>query len=80
MSSSVKLSEHIIAIAKIKSKAMNCSIAEQIEYWAKIGRIIEDNPDLTYDTIKKILSAQQEALAGEESSMMVISYKTIVNL
>ena len=65
MSLAVKLSDNIINEAKIRSKAFNRSVAGQIEYWAKIGRIAEENPDLTYELIKKILLAQQESKAGK---------------
>ena len=61
----VKLSEHIISEAKITSKALNRSLAGQIEHWVKIGRLAEENPDLTYEFIKNILIAQQEALVGK---------------
>ncbi len=61
----VKLSESIVADAKIISKAFNRSIAGQIEHWAKIGKIAEENPDLTYELIKNILVAQQEVFAGK---------------
>lgn len=61
----VKLSEGIVSEAKIMSKALNRSVAGQIEHWAKIGRIAEENPDLTYELIKNILIAQQEARAGK---------------
>ncbi len=64
MASTIKLSESFIADAKIISKALNRSIAGQIEYWAKIGKIAEENPDLTYDDIRGILIAQQEVVAG----------------
>lgn len=56
--------------AAVISKALHRSVASQIEYWAKIGRIAEENPDLTYEFIKNILIAQQEAEAG-----MVEPYK-----
>ncbi len=61
----VKLSKDIVSEAKIMSKALNRSLAGQIEHWAKIGRLAEENPDLTYEFIKNILIAQQEALAGK---------------
>lgn len=61
----VKLSKDIISEAKIISKALNRSLAGQIEHWAKIGRLAEENPDLTYEFIKNILISQQEALAGK---------------
>jgi hypothetical protein len=63
MSKAVKLSENIVSDAKIISKAFNRSIAGQIEYWAKIGKIVEENPDLTYEFIKEILIAREEAKA-----------------
>ncbi len=59
----VKLSKNIITEAKIISKALNRSLAGQIEHWAKIGRLAEENPDLTYEFIKNILIAQQEVAA-----------------
>ena len=65
MSRTVKLSEAIVSEAKIMSKAFNRSLAGQIEYWARIGKIVEDNPDLTYEFIKNILIAQQEREAGK---------------
>ena len=65
MAKAVKLSEHIVSEAKIISKVFNRSIAGQIEYWAKIGKIVEENPDLTYEFIKEVLISQQEARAGK---------------
>jgi len=64
MASSVKLSEDIVTEARIISKVLNRSVAGQIEYWAKIGRIAEENPDLTYEFIKNILISQHEAKAS----------------
>lgn len=65
MANTVKLSDEIMSDAKIVSKALNRSIAGQIEYWAKIGKIAEANPDLTYEFIKNILIAIQEAETGK---------------
>ena len=65
MASTVKLSQSIIDEARIISKVFNRSVAGQIEYWAKIGRIAEENPDLNYELIKDILIAQQEADVGK---------------
>ncbi len=65
MATAVKLSEDIVSEAKIMSKALNRSIAGQIEHWAKIGRIAEENPDLTYEFIKNILIAHEEAKEGK---------------
>jgi len=65
MAKAVKLSEKIVSDAKIMSKALNRSVAGQIEYWAKIGKIGEENPDLTYEFIKNILVSREEAAAGK---------------
>lgn len=65
MATAVKLSENIVSEAKIVSKVFNRSVAGQIEYWAKIGRLAEENPDLTFDFIKTLLFAQQEAQSGK---------------
>ncbi len=65
MATAVKLSDDIISEAKIMSKALNRSMAGQIEHWAKIGKIAEENPDLTYEFIKNILIAQQETRDGK---------------
>ncbi len=65
MSVAVKLSNNIVSEAKIISKALNRSIAGQIEFWAKIGKIVEENPELTYKFIKQLLISQQEAEAGK---------------
>lgn len=60
MATSVKLSDEIILDAKVNAKALSRSLAGQIEHWAKIGKIAEENPDLTYEFIRNILLAQQE--------------------
>ena len=65
MAIAVELSEIIVSDATIISKVFNRSVAGQIEYWAKIGRIAEENPDLTYDFIKNILIANEESQAGK---------------
>jgi hypothetical protein len=65
MSTSVKLSENIVSDAKVIAKALNRSVAGQIEYWAKIGKIAEENPDMTYEFIKNILIALEEETAGK---------------
>ncbi len=63
--SAVKLSYEIVADARIVSKALSRSIAGQIEHWAKIGKVAEENPDLSYEYIKKLLIAQEEARSAQ---------------
>jgi hypothetical protein len=63
MAAAVKLSEEVVSEARIVSKAMNRSVAGQVEYWVRIGKIAEENPDLTFEFIKQILISRQEAKA-----------------
>ena len=65
MAVSIKLSDKMVAQAKTMSRALNRSVSGQIEYWAKIGKIAEENPDLTYEFIQKLLIAREESLAGD---------------
>ena len=64
MTFAVKLSEDIMAEARMMSKALNRSVSGQIEHWARVGKIVEENPDLNHDFIKNLLIAQQQAQAG----------------
>lgn len=65
MASAVKLSDNIVSEAKSIAKALNRSVAGQIEHWVKIGKIAEENPDLTYEFIKNILISQHEVESGK---------------
>ncbi len=60
MAQSVRLSDTLVKQAKTVGEVMSRSGAGQIEHWAKIGRIAEENPDLSYGFIKDILIAKAE--------------------
>lgn len=70
MSAAVKLSNKLIEQAKIHSHVYNRSVPKQIEYWSRIGKIAEENPNLPYSFIKDILLSLDEA-----SSNLVESYE-----
>lgn len=65
MAIEVKLSDIIVSEAKINAKSLNRSVAGQIEYWAKIGKIAEENPDMTYEFIKSLIVAKEEIEVGK---------------
>ena len=65
MPTAVKISDDLVAKAKVKSKVFKRSIAGQIEYWAKIGQIVEDNPDLPLPLIQDILIGKEQIKAGQ---------------
>jgi len=64
MPTAVKISDELIAQARIKSKIFKRSIAGQIEYWAQIGKIVEENPDLPMPFIQDILLGKEQIRAG----------------
>ena len=55
MTTAVRVSNDLVKDAKIYGKIDKRSITGQIEYWAKIGKIAEENPDLSYNLIKELL-------------------------
>lgn len=54
----VKISQELHETAKLMARAMNRSINSQAEYWMRIGKLIEENPTLTYPDILQILLKQ----------------------
>ncbi|HAT8013544.1 ParD-like family protein [Citrobacter rodentium] len=60
MATSIRLDDDFVSDVKVYADAASRSIPKQIEHWAKIGRIAEDNPDLPYSFISEILLAQAE--------------------
>ncbi len=64
-SNSIRLDQELIEQAAIMGKALNRSTPKQIEHWAKIGQIMEDNPDLPYEFVKQAIIAQAERDAGK---------------
>lgn len=65
MATAVKVSDDLFEKAKIISKVYKRSIAGQIEYWAKIGQMIEENPDLPLPFIQDILVGREQIKAGQ---------------
>ena len=65
MATTVKLSDELIKEARRFGEVYSRSVPRQIEYWSRIGKIAEENPDLSYDFIKDILLAQQELREGD---------------
>jgi hypothetical protein len=65
MATAVKVSDDLFEKARIKSKIFKRSIAGQIEYWAKIGQMIEENPDLPLPFIQDVLIGREQIKAGQ---------------
>lgn len=71
MSTAIKLSDHIVREAKRYGAVYSRSTPKQIEYWATLGKIAEENPDLPFTFIKDILLAQREAEEGTTNQALL---------
>lgn len=65
MSIAVKLDSTLVESARIYGEASHRSTPKQIEHWATVGRIAEQNPDLPYDFIVGLLQARAQIKAGD---------------
>lgn len=64
MGIAINLDKELVDMAKSYSAAESRSVPKQIEHWAKIGRIVEENPDLPFDAIKSILLGLADMQTG----------------
>ena len=64
MSIAIKISDKIANEARISAKVARRSMAGQVEYWASIGKIAEDNPDLSFSVINDILLGREQLKEG----------------
>jgi hypothetical protein len=65
MSVNVKLPDSLVNQAKHYALIEHRSISKQIEYWSRIGKIAEENPDLSFTMIRQIMIADLEEPVGE---------------
>ncbi|WP_235660945.1 ParD-like family protein [Aeromonas veronii] len=65
MAQTVRLDDDFIADVKIHASAAHRSLPKQIEYWSKIGRMVEDNPDLPFSFIKDVMLAAEQVKEGQ---------------
>ena len=68
MPTAITLSELLIEEAKPYAQAMNRSVGEQIEYWARLGKVVEENPDVPIPMLQDMLFSIEEANAGNLSA------------
>ena len=65
MAKAIKLSDELVVDAATHGKAQHRSAPRQIEYWARIGKIADENPDLTLGFVKDILTGFRDLDSGE---------------
>jgi len=68
MSTVVRISDELANDARHRSKVEQHSMTAQLEYWVKIGKAGEDNPDLTFALLEEIMISRSEieSSQGEE--------------
>lgn len=71
MAVAMKLSDDLVEDAKIAAAAEHRSVPKQIEYWARIGKAVLDNPDLPLRMIQDTMLSLEEAKAGQVSAYQV---------
>ena len=54
----VKISHELHEATKLMAKAMSRSINSQAEYWIRVGKLVEENPSITYPEVLKMLVKQ----------------------
>jgi ParD-like antitoxin of type II bacterial toxin-antitoxin system len=67
MSHAIRVSQDLFDKAQVRAETLHRSVSGQIEFWSKIGRIAEENPDLTFQNIHQILIGLGEKKAGQVS-------------
>lgn len=61
----VKISQELHNSARIRAKALNRSINMQIEHWVRIGKLVEENPNMTYrDVWNKLINEAQSEISN----------------
>ncbi len=68
MAKAIKLSDALVNDATAHAKAQHRTPPRQIEYWARIGKIADENPDLTLGFVKDVLAGMEEVEAGDTSA------------
>lgn len=56
----VRIDDDLYENARTYAKAECRTIAGQIEFWAKVGKAVLDNPDLPVDFVRELLVARAE--------------------
>lgn len=65
MAVALKLSDELVKDAKPHAAAEHRSVPKQIEYWARIGKAVLENPDLPLRLIQDTILSREEVKAGQ---------------
>ena len=64
MAVALKLSDELDEDAKPYAAAEHRSVPKQIEYWARIGKAVLENPELPLRLIQDTILSREEVKAG----------------
>ena len=64
MSVTVKLSDELVKDAEPHAAAEHRSVSKQIEYWARLGKAVLENPELPLRFIQDTMLSLEDAKAG----------------
>lgn len=62
----VKISDRLHEMAKQRACALNRSINAQAEHWMRIGKVIEENQEMTYRDVWQLLLREAETVHKEK--------------
>ena len=68
MAVAMKFSDALVRDAKTVAMAEHRSVPKQIEYWARIGKAVLDNPDMPLRVIQDTMLSIEEVKAGQVSA------------
>ena len=61
---SIRIDKDLFNKAEVMAKEFSRTPPKQIEHWAKIGQIMEGNPDLSYEFVKGVMISKAEKDEG----------------
>ena len=72
MSNAVRVTTELLSSARKSSRRMGRSVAQQIDYWARLGRAFEAQPQMSLTRIQAVLDgrAHYDGLTGDEQTVV----------
>jgi hypothetical protein len=74
MAVAVRLPEEIVKEAQKYASLSLRSVPKQIEYWYRLGKLTDENPDLPLDYIKGVLEGRFEMEQGGSFRLFFSAY------
>jgi hypothetical protein len=65
MATALKLSDELVEDAKSTAAAEHRSVPRQIEYWARIGKAVLENPEMPLRLIQDTMLSLEEVKNGK---------------